>query len=86
MDGNGKNVRWIIIVCLTATLAVVGWTVTATLMTRMKAFETIEKNTAELRSNVMANNVRLSVLENRYDTIMASLADIKALLRDYQLK
>ena len=89
MSDNNKvrgNVKWIIGLCLAATVAIVGWTVTATLSSRMKTFEEIRTQTAEVKANVMANNVRISVLENKYDTIQASLAEIKVLLQKHMEK
>jgi hypothetical protein len=76
---NG-SVKWIIALCISIALAVMGWTVTGTLAIRMKAFEATESEVAGIKSNVAANNIRISVMENRFDTIQLSLADIKALI------
>ena len=79
--GKFSITRWIIALCLTATLAVIGWTSTATLAIRMKALEEVQNQTHELRVTVVANNVRLSVLESKYDTIQATLIEIKVLIQ-----
>ena len=78
--------RWIVALCLTATLAVVGWTSTATMAIRMKALEEVQAQTQELRVTVVANNVRLAVLENKYDTIQATLVEIKVMVQKLQEK
>ena len=80
-NNNKKNMRWIVALCLTATLAIVGWSVTGTLATRMKTFEAIQNDYASLHAVVTANNVRLSVLENKYDNIQVSLTEIKLILQ-----
>lgn len=77
---NGLSIQWAIGICLTATLAVVGWTITVAQALRMKTFEKIEKEHIATRANVDANNIRLSVLENKYDTINSALIEIKALI------
>lgn len=82
-DSRHASVKWIIGLCLAATVAIVGWTVTATLAARMRTFEQMKAETSEVKSIVMAANVRISVLENKYDTIQASLAEIKALLQKH---
>jgi len=76
---NG-TLKWIIALCLTATLAIIGWTITGTLATRLKILENIQVSYSVLNANLMANNIRISVLENKYDTIQAALAEIKAIL------
>ena len=82
MTLNG-NAKWLIPLCLTATLAIVGWTVVGSLALRVKAFESLERTTSGLTSQMQANNVRISVLENKYDNIQAALIEIKLLLQKY---
>lgn len=79
MDNTAKknkngSVKWIIILCLTAVLAIVGWTTTANLSSRMGIME-------DIKAQCTANNVRIAVLENRYDTIQATLVEIKMILQ-----
>ena len=79
MDNTAKNnkngnVKWITVLCLTAVLAIIGWTTTANLAFQMKTME-------ETRSQCAVNVVRISVLENQYKTIQCDLADIKHLLQ-----
>ena len=80
---NRKNgvIRWIIALCLTASLAIIGWTTTVTLAARMRVLEDIQAQASQLSSTVAANNVRLTVLENKYDTIQAALVEIKVILQ-----
>jgi hypothetical protein len=77
---NGSTTKWIIGLCLATSVAIVGWTVTGTLAVRMKSFDEVKTEVVTVRSNVSANNIRISVLENKYDTINDSLAEIKALI------
>lgn len=81
---RSSAIKWIVALCLTATLAVIGWTTTVTLATRMQALEAIQNQTHELKAVVAANNVRISVLENKYDTIQATLTEIKLILQKLQ--
>ena len=81
---NNKNgtVKWIIVLCLTAVLAIIGWTTTANLSSRMGIME-------DIKAQCTANNVRIAVRENRYDMIQATLVEIKIILqklRDAQEK
>ena len=73
-------VPWIIGLCVTATLAIVGWTMTASLASRMRSFERMKETTIGIQAQQSATEVRVAVLENKYDTIQAALAEIKALL------
>lgn len=73
-------VPWIIGLCVTAALAIIGWTTTANLAARMRTFEQIRIEAVDVKANIMANNVRVSVLETKYDTIQAALVEIKTLL------
>ena len=70
---NG-SVKWIVVLCVTAVLAIVGWTTTVTLAARMRAMEL-------LNANVLSLNIRTSVLENKYDTIQIDLVEIKMILQ-----
>lgn len=76
-------IEWIITLCLTAVVAVIGWTVTATLSMRMKAFERIEKDLLRMEGHSQATMTRVSVLENKYDVVAAALARIEALLQKH---
>ena len=81
MEANNKGtVKWIIGLCVAVVVAVAGWTTSANLSSQMRAFEELKQTITDTRSNVQANNVRISVLENKYDMITAQLAEIKALL------
>jgi Tfp pilus assembly protein PilO len=85
MAENDKhyNTKWIIAICLTAVLSIVGWTLTGTLANRMKVLEEMRTESAQIKANVSANNIRISVLENKYDLIAQSLTEIKALLTQH---
>ena len=50
MNENGKaaTTRWIIALCITASFAIIGWTVTGTLVTRQKELERIKENSITL--------------------------------------
>jgi hypothetical protein len=81
MENNSKGtVKWIVGLCVAVVVAVSGWTMTASLSSRMKAMDDIKDTTMSIQSNVAANNIRISVLENKYDSICTQLAEIKALL------
>ena len=73
-NNKNGNVKWITALCLTAVLAIIGWTTTANLAFQMKIME-------ETKSQSTDNVVRISVLENQYKTIQCDLADIKLLLQ-----
>lgn len=85
MEKN-NTIKWIVALCITATLAIVGWTVTAGLAARTNILVDMQETTAALQENTMSNNVRLSVLENKYDTIQAALSEIKVLLQKHMEK
>jgi len=76
--------KWVIALCLTATLAIVGWTTTVTLAARMHALEEIKMVTAQLQTYAVANDKRISVLETKYDTIQATLLEIKVIVQKLQ--
>jgi hypothetical protein len=80
------NIKWIVALCLTAVLAIVGWTVTGSLTIKLRTIDDLRNQQLSTQSNVSANNVRISVLENKYDTIQAALAEIKALLQAHIAK
>ena len=82
-DSNNKKngtFKWIIALCLTATLAIIGWTITGTLATRMRILGDIQASYSVLNANLMANNIRISVLENKYETIYLALTEIKSMV------
>jgi uncharacterized protein YoxC len=71
----------IIALVVTAALAIVGWTVTATLGSRMRSWEKLEKSLVAVESALSSTTTRVAVLENKYDTIQATLLEIKVLLQ-----
>ena len=73
-NNKNGNVKWIAALCLTAVLAIIGWTTTANLAFQMKTME-------ETRTQSTGNVVRISVLENQYQTIQDDLKDIKLILQ-----
>jgi ascorbate-specific PTS system EIIC-type component UlaA len=79
-NSNKGTLKWIIGLCIVTVVAIVGWTTTANLATQMRAFDEIRGTVSNTTANVAANNIRISVLENKYDMITAQLAEIKALL------
>jgi Tfp pilus assembly protein PilO len=83
---NKSMTKWIVALCLTAVLAVIGWTVTVTLAQRMKIWEEEKQTQTEIKASVIANTIRLSVLENKYDMIATQLAEIKALIQKHMDK
>jgi hypothetical protein len=80
MDEKNPSSRWIIALCVSIIMTVVSLTVTTQLALRLRAMGEDRLDAAKTTSLVMAHDVRLAVLENKYDTIQASLAEIKALL------
>ena len=86
-DSNNKKngtLKWIIALCLTATLAIIGWTMTGTLAARMQAMESIRTDQTNLTATVAANTIRLAVLENKYDMIQSNLLEIKVIVQKLQ--
>lgn len=79
---SNAAVKWIIALCLTAVIAVVGWTVTATMATRMQTNQDMQEKITTVQTGINNNNIRVSVLENKYDNIMDTLEDIKEMIRD----
>jgi hypothetical protein len=77
---SGLTTGWIIGICLTSVMAVIGWTVTISQALRMRVLVKLENNQCAVAAGVAALNIRTSVLENKYDTIQSALADIKALI------
>jgi hypothetical protein len=80
------TIEWIIALCVTAVVAVIGWTVTATLSQRMKVFETIQRDLIRMEAQTQAVCTRTSVLETKYDTVMAALARIEVMLQRHMEK
>ena len=82
-EKNSKNntVKWIVALCVTAAIAIIGWTTTANLTARMRTIEEIKNTSNQIVATQQANNVRLSVLENKYDNIQATLLEIKVLVQ-----
>jgi len=74
------SVEWIIALCVTAVVAVIGWTVTATLSMRMRVFDGIQKDLIRMEAQIQSVCTRTSVLENKYDTVLATLQEIKGML------
>ena len=77
---GGLTTGWIIGLCLTAVLAVIGWTVSISQALRMKVISKLENDQCAVAASVAALNIRTSVLENKYDTIQATLTEIKVML------
>jgi hypothetical protein len=77
---SGLTTGWIIGLCLSVIMAVIGWTVSISQALRMRVFQKVEKDLIATTANVAANNIRISVLENKYDIIQSMLHEIKALL------
>jgi len=73
-------IPWIIGICVTATLAIVGWTMNGSLASRMRTLERVKETAINLQAQQSATEIRIAVLENKYDTIQAALAEIKVLL------
>ena len=77
---SGLTTGWIIGLCLTSAMAVIGWTVSISQALRMRVLTKLESDQCSMAAGVAALNIRTSVLENKYDTIQAALAEIKAML------
>jgi len=80
---SGLTTGWIIGLCLTAVLAVIGWTVSISQALRMRVIAKLEKDQAMCMTNIASLNIRTSVLENRFDTLMAAILRIEALLQTH---
>lgn len=74
--------KWIISLCLTAVVAVVGWTITGTQAAKIRTAEQMQTDIRIVESSQQTQEIRLSVLENEYDNIMKTLDEIKDLLKD----
>ena len=81
--GNGLTLGWVVGICLTAVLAVIGWTVSISQALRMRVFQKIEKDQTTLAAAVSANCLRIGVLEAKYDAINQSLTDIKIMIQKH---
>jgi len=80
-EGNKNNTsRWIIALCITVVIAVIGWTTTVNLSMRVRALERISEELSSLQHVVAVNSGRISVLESEYNMIQTRLTEIKALL------
>ena len=82
MEG-GLTIGWIIGLCFTTVMAVIGWTVTVSQALRMRVFQKLEKDQTVLAATVAANSTRIGVLETKYDTINLALAEIKLMLQKH---
>ena len=80
---SGLTPAWIIGLCVTAALAVIGWTVSVTQALRMRVFQTMERDQAALVASVSAALARIGVLETKYDSITAALLEIKIMLQKH---
>jgi len=76
-------VEWIIGLAASIIVAVVGWTLAASLASRMRMSAKVERDLVRLEAVVQANSTRVSVLENQHNTVMASLARIEGLLMEH---
>lgn len=82
MENNKNgNMKWVAALCLTAVLAIVGWTTTINLAARMKVLEDIKCQQVQLSETIGKNNVRISILETRWITIQSDLTDIRLILQ-----
>ncbi len=77
------NIEWIIALCVSVVIAVVGWTLAASLASRMRLFTKIERDMVRLEALVGASSTRISVLESQHSTVMASLSRIEGLLTEH---
>jgi hypothetical protein len=75
------TVEWIIALSVSIIVAVIGWTLTASLASRMKLFGKVEKDLIRLEAVVSAADTRISVLEAQHTNVMAALTRIEALLQ-----
>jgi len=80
-NNKNGNVKWITALCLTAVLAIIGWTTTINLAARMKVLEDIKTQQVLLGADIAANNVRISILETRWITIQSEFENIRLLLQ-----
>ena len=78
-NGNGSTTRLITVVLgiIAAIVTSVSLTYGITQGRASKSVDKIEAAQVSTQANVSANNIRISVLENKYDTIQASLLDLK---------
>ena len=77
------TIEWVLGFAGTAILAVIGWTLTASLASRMRQFAKIEKDMIRLEALMNADSTRISVLESQHNTVMASLSRIEGLLSEH---
>jgi hypothetical protein len=78
-NGNGSTTKFITVVLgiIAAIVTSVSLTYGITQGRASKSVEKVETAQVATQANVSANNIRISVLENKYDTIQASLLDLK---------
>lgn len=77
------GIEWIISLSATIILAVIGWTLAASLASRLRMFGKIEKDLIRLEAIVQADSTRVSVLENQTSNVMAALSRIEAALMEH---
>jgi hypothetical protein len=75
------NVEWLVALSVSIIVAVIGWTLTASLASRMKMFGKVEKDLVRLEAVVSAADTRISVLESQHTNVMSALTRIEALLQ-----
>ncbi len=78
-EGN-HTTRWIIALCITAVLAIAGWTVTFTQSLKARTYEAVVQEAVTLKGIVTAHTTQIAVLDTKYATFQESLNRIEELL------
>jgi hypothetical protein len=68
-----KEISWIIILCVTTFLAIIGWVITVV--------RDIKKTAVDLKQCVAEHDVRIAVIEKEYEYINKALSEIKELVK-----
>jgi hypothetical protein len=78
-NGNGSTTRLITVVLgiIAAIVTSVSLTYGITQGRATKSVDKVETAQVATQANVSANNIRISVLENKWDTVQASLLELK---------
>ena len=80
-NNKNGNVKWITALCLTAVLAIVGWTTTVNLAARMKMLEDIKAQQGLLTTSVAKCDIRISILETRWTMIQSDVTEIRLIVQ-----